>query len=467
VVFCGAAIEGAVDNDGVPVLPEGDNGCLSLTQVQSMTWHLSTVNLLEGDFYYNDVYVDSSSAAYIAMMVVVSVSVLLSLVYAIGIMVYHKTPVVHYSSVVFVAIIFIGGFLQYVGAYLYLQKPTDVVCMMALWFELIGAVGRCFFGVCVCVWVRVVAKPRVLVVCSCSRRCRGRRASDRNLLCVSHSLSVATFDVLLYPAHQPRPWCFSSTCVCVCVCVCVRARALSLSLSLSLVMIAAIVVKNARIWWVIRATKKMTVVRVSNLQLVMCLVAAMVPLVILLILWTAIDLWGATTVLDDRLLDDERYLKCSSDNESVWFGVAYGYIGVWLLAAAIFSWVTRRFPSVFNESTVIALAVYNIIILEIITLPLVLTFEDDEYEARTILFSLAATYRALATLTLIMVPKLLVAVLKPEKNVVPRFGSGSSRPRGTHSTSPSHQSHYKDDIRTEMDDVVTQIFDGADDTSTV
>mmetsp|Transcript_37742 Transcript_37742/g.94890 ORF Transcript_37742/g.94890 Transcript_37742/m.94890 type:complete len:700 (-) Transcript_37742:122-2221(-) len=369
VIFCGAAIEGALDENGDPVVPEGTDGCLSIDQVQRMVWHLPTVAVIDGAFYYNDVYMDSSSAGYIAMMTVVSIATAFSVLCAIGIIVYHKTPVVHYSSVFFAAVIFVGGFLQYVAAFLYLQRPSDAVCMLAVWFELIGAI----------------------------------------------------------------------------------------------VMIAAIVVKNARIWWVFRATKKMTIVKVTNVHLFVCLVAAVGPLLVLLILWTTLDLWGATTVLNPQDLDvDERYLKCASDDENVWFGVSFGYIGVWLLAAAIFSWLTRRFPSVFNESTVIALAVYNIILLEIITLPLVLTMSDQEYAARTILFSLAAMYRALATLSLIMVPKLFVALVTPEKNVKPRIAT--SRTSRGNTSSKSNNDGYRDagDARTELDEVVTQIFESSE-----
>jgi hypothetical protein len=70
------------------------------------------------------------------------------------------------------------------------------------------------------------------------------------------------------------------------------------------------------------------------------------------------------------------------------------------------------------ESSYLGLAVYNIVILELIFLPLIYTFNLDQYKAKTILLTIQPMYRAIATLTFIFLPKFTLAIFHPEQNVV-------------------------------------------------
>src|SRR3989338_5678306 len=51
---------------------------------------------------------------------------------------YMKTPVIRYASPVFCLAIFIGAWMQFASAYVYLQKPTKNTCMASYWLEMLG-----------------------------------------------------------------------------------------------------------------------------------------------------------------------------------------------------------------------------------------------------------------------------------------------------------------------------------------
>eukprot|EP00010_Vexillifera_abyssalis_P009578 CAMPEP_0201548926 /NCGR_PEP_ID=MMETSP0173_2-20130828/5432_1 /ASSEMBLY_ACC=CAM_ASM_000268 /TAXON_ID=218659 /ORGANISM="Vexillifera sp., Strain DIVA3 564/2" /LENGTH=656 /DNA_ID=CAMNT_0047958447 /DNA_START=535 /DNA_END=2505 /DNA_ORIENTATION=- len=334
VIFCG---EWAL---GLPDMEPGPDGCLTLSQVASIGYDLPWINVIEGEFFYVDVYLESDDPGAIAMYVVNSLALFISILYVIGVLYYHKTPVIHYASPVFCAFIFLGGFLQYISGYLYVEKPTDAICMAPVWLQDIGYV----------------------------------------------------------------------------------------------IMLAAICVKNWRMWVIHRKSRKFKLVQVPSWQLFAGLLIAITLMIVLLIAWQVDDPLEETYTLDPIDLEvDERYLSCEQSDEALWVGLTLGYISFWVISAAAFAYLTRGIRSLFNESHLIALAVYNIIVLDIITLPLIYTFDEKDYEAKTILSALRPIYRAFSTLSLIFFPKLWLAIFKPEENVLASTGSRGSSNRSERS----------------------------------
>ena len=135
VIFCGEdALAGIPPEDQ----PEMGEECASV--LNSMPYLLDYVTPVEGDFYFVDVYVESDSALYIAMMVIVSLCVVLSFIYLALFLFFITTPIIRTASPIFCVVIFVGGWMQFAAAYTYLQKPTDAVCMVPIWLEMLGFV---------------------------------------------------------------------------------------------------------------------------------------------------------------------------------------------------------------------------------------------------------------------------------------------------------------------------------------
>mmetsp|Transcript_13712 Transcript_13712/g.18854 ORF Transcript_13712/g.18854 Transcript_13712/m.18854 type:complete len:668 (+) Transcript_13712:50-2053(+) len=135
VIFCGEdALAGILPEDQ----PEMGEECLSV--LVSMPYLLDYVTPIEGNFYFEDVYLESGSSIYIAMMVIVSLCVALSFVYFVLFVMFTSTPIIQIASPLFCGVIFLGAWMQFAAAYIYLQKPTDAVCMVSIWMEMVGFV---------------------------------------------------------------------------------------------------------------------------------------------------------------------------------------------------------------------------------------------------------------------------------------------------------------------------------------
>ena len=169
-IFCGGAIANVVDAQGNPVYPEGYNGCLSALQVITMDYTFPGVEEVSGDFYFTDVYLEEDDSAAIAMFVAIGIAFGLSILFLIATVFYHNTAIIRFASPLFVYPIFVGAFIEYVAAILYLlvsplcnlQKTVwqMYMCCLVFLFVLmlfaeyayvnnVGAHGFHLYGCCV------------------------------------------------------------------------------------------------------------------------------------------------------------------------------------------------------------------------------------------------------------------------------------------------------------------------------
>lgn len=340
LVFCGGAALAGLPADIVV----GTDGCLSIEQIANMDYQLDYVETTEPIFYYNDIYVTKGSATFIGMMVAISVAVVIGLFFLVLLFIYLKTPVIRFASPVFCIVIFFGAFLQFAAAYLYLQPPTDAICMAPYWLEMVGLV----------------------------------------------------------------------------------------------MMLSAILVKNYRMWRVVQSAQKFVAIQISTAELMVAIALAIAGMLVILIVWQTTDPYEKVYESAPELAIDERYLLCGNTDQALWIGLTWGYQCVWIFAGVILAYLTRRLQGVFNESSGIALTLYNVIVLELICLPLIYTFNLNQYQARTILLTLQPSYRAIATLTLIFGPKFWIAWRHPHKNIMP--SSLTSRSRGATNASSTTNS---------------------------
>eukprot|EP01126_Amoeba_proteus_P008948 TRINITY_DN13399_c0_g1_i16.p1 TRINITY_DN13399_c0_g1~~TRINITY_DN13399_c0_g1_i16.p1 ORF type:complete len:246 (+),score=41.56 TRINITY_DN13399_c0_g1_i16:781-1518(+) len=202
------------------------------------------------------------------------------------------------------------------------------------------------------------------------------------------------------------------------------------------------ILKNWRLWYLREKIKKLKVVVIPTHHLIGFLVILGSIMTILLVVWTALPSTRLVPKMtpDSSLKVDEVYWTCESSSSWIFILIVNIYLIVLFAFALIFSWDTRQFISVFRESEKIALAVYLVFVMEIILLPLIYTFNVSSWQVKNSLLSLLGIWRNFIPYVVIMVPKLWLAYLRPEKNkaVTGNFErkktGGSSSPTPTVST---------------------------------
>jgi len=321
IVFCGnRALKGLPDD----VQIDEDTDCMYPADVSVMSYNMGYLEEVEGEFYFNFVYLDDEHPAYIAMIVVISIVVFLSFVYLALILYYLDTAVIKVASPLFCFAILFGAWLQFAAAYLFLQEPSDAICMAPIWLEMVGLT----------------------------------------------------------------------------------------------IMLSAICVKNYRLYKLCKNSKKFFPVQVSTLELLAAMGLGVLGMIIILTAFQVVGPYEPETSRDVELEIDELYLYCATDDEGLFIGLIWGYMAFWLLSACVLAYLTRRLEGVLCESSQLALAIYNIIVLELIFLPLIYTFDRDQYEGRTILLALQPMYRGFTTISLIFLPKFWLAAVHPDKNTL-------------------------------------------------
>jgi len=179
-------------------------------------------------------------------------------------------------------------------------------------------------------------------------------------------------------------------------------------LGLSVVsIVAALSSKTFRVWRIFNSPFKKVVI--TNLELVVLWILIMIPAVIILALWTLISTPTATMVE----AEDKDHYSCYTGGFSgypggyVFFGVFVGYISIVVSFALFLSIKTRKVPSLFNESRLIAISIYNITLLGVVVVPTVLVLNYFEPFIGWIIRTLAILYGCTATLWVQFIPKIV------------------------------------------------------------
>ena len=137
-------------------------------------------------------------------------------------------------------------------------------------------------------------------------------------------------------------------------------------------MIAVLSVKNFRIWRIFRYPLKRTTI--TDFELFIYWVIIMIPAVIILTLWTIISTPTATM----KEIDGVDHYVCATGGFTgapggyVFFGIFTGYSTIVLLFGAIISILSRNVPSVYNESKLLTISIYNLGFLAVVIIPIYL-----------------------------------------------------------------------------------------------
>lgn len=155
--------------------------------------------------------------------------------------------------------------------------------------------------------------------------------------------------------------------------------------------------KTYRVFALWRDASKFRTRRITSLDVLQFVALVTLPIVILLAVWTGVDINEPRRDVD-ALEDDEYIVKCDNDNLGIYLGVLFGYLGLFLITGLIFSFLARKVGSHFNESKAIAATLANLFLVSCICLPLIFFISEDP----TVTFVLEAI-GLLATAALILI----------------------------------------------------------------
>ncbi len=171
--------------------------------------------------------------------------------------------------------------------------------------------------------------------------------------------------------------------------------------------IAGLSAKTFRVWRIFKTPFKRVVI--SDLELLLLWGLIVIPAVLILALWTLISTPTAQMVTRG----DEEHYRCYTGGFSgypggyVFFGIFLGYIVIVVLFAAFLSIVTRKVPSLFNESKLIAISIYHVTFLGAVVIPTVIVLNEFEPFIAWIIRTAAILYGFTSTLWLQFIPKLI------------------------------------------------------------
>lgn len=185
-----------------------------------------------------------------------------------------------------------------------------------------------------------------------------------------------------------------------------------LGLSLSLV---PLILKTYRIWKIFKPRRKLKRVRLTTNELLIVTIFFLLFIIILLTIQTAVFPMKNSECLGDL----ECVLKCTAKNEIILY-LLYVINAILLVCLVFFSIQTRRAPTQYRETHWINVASILMSFIIVLGACLVIALKDQIYEnyVYSIMF-LSLSYTMWGCL---FVPKLYIALIRPEKNVVRKKG---------------------------------------------
>jgi len=176
-------------------------------------------------------------------------------------------------------------------------------------------------------------------------------------------------------------------------------------------MVGALSAKTFRIWRIFKTP--FTKVIISDVELLVLWVVIVIPGILILALWTLIS--TPTAEMQER--DNLDHYLCATGGFTgppggyVFFSIFVGYGAIVVGFALFLSIVTRNVPSLFNDSSVIAITMYNITFLAAVGIPVVIVLNYIEPFAGWIVRTAVILYVFSSTLILQFFPKIIGMVV--------------------------------------------------------
>ena len=172
-------------------------------------------------------------------------------------------------------------------------------------------------------------------------------------------------------------------------------------------MIASLCAKNFRIWRIFKSPFDQKVI--SDLELFIFWGLLIIPGLIILVVWTIVATPNAVMMH----VAGEDHLVCESDGFTgpiggiIFFFIFLAYCAFLLIFSGFISIVTRSVPSLFNESKLIAISIYNLVFLSVVVIPVVIVLNRIDPFASWIIRTTAILYAFTATLWIQFTPKVV------------------------------------------------------------
>merc|ERR1712232_388909 len=196
----------------------------------------------------------------------------------------------------------------------------------------------------------------------------------------------------------------------------------------SISMIAALTVKNYRIWRIFLSPLKRT--RISDTHLFVLWSALMIPAVFIVVLWTIVS--TPTAKMEER--SEKDHYVCATGGFTgapggiVFFSIFVAYAAIVLVTGAVISFLSRNVPSGYNESKLLTISIYNLGFLSIVIIPVFLVVNPFNPFIAWILRTCARLYAFTATMVLQFLPQLVGIFIIDKGRNVKKFKSKLSKP---------------------------------------
>ena len=172
-------------------------------------------------------------------------------------------------------------------------------------------------------------------------------------------------------------------------------------------MISCLCAKNMRIWRIFKFSSAKKII--TDWELLIFWFILVVPVIFILFLWTLIS--TPTASLSE--VDGEEHLICMTGGFTgppggfIFFFILVAYNALVLCFAGFLSFVTRNVPTLFNESKLIAISIYNLGFLSIVLIPVVIVLNTINPFASWIIRTSGIQYAFTVTLLMQFLPKIL------------------------------------------------------------
>ena len=165
-------------------------------------------------------------------------------------------------------------------------------------------------------------------------------------------------------------------------------------------MVTALCLKSYRVWRIFRSELRKRKITDLSLLVIWCFV--MVPAIVIIVIWMIVS--TPTAAIQER--DGADHFVCATGGFTgepggyIFFGVFVAYSAIILMGGVFFSVVTRNVPSLFNESKLLAISIYNLGLLSVLIIPTFLVIQQYNPFIAWILRTCAILYAFTATMVL-------------------------------------------------------------------